>query len=134
MSVPRLPKVAAMKKEHWLLIVAAGGGALIYVLISARIGQEGGVGFRCIFFGRDAGGLSARRSAGPLEPKRSWRWGAAPMAGQFFAMLLMVGWGNLLPLGIIVFGVLAIPPMMVARLGAYLRSRLVREEGEPPNI
>ena len=69
---------------------------------------------------------------GYLEPKRTWRWGLAPLAGQFFAMLLMVGPGSLLPLGIIVFGVLAIPPMIVARLGAYLRSRLVLDERKPP--
>lgn len=46
------------------------------------------------------------------------------MAGQFLAMLLMVGRGKLLPLGIIVFGVLAIPPMIVARLAAHVQSRL----------
>ena len=50
--------------------------------------------------------------------------GAAPLAGQFLMMLLMVGPGNLLPLGIIVFGVLAIPPILVARLSAYLRNRV----------
>ena len=37
-------------------------------------------------------------------------------------MLLMVGPGNLLPLGFIVFGVLAIPPILLARLGAYLET------------
>ena len=48
-------------------------------------------------------------------------------------MLLMVGPGNLLPLGIIVFGVLAIPPMIVARLGAYLGSRFGRDERSKPS-
>ncbi len=43
-------------------------------------------------------------------------------------MLLMVGPGNLLPLGIIVFGVLAMPPMTIARLGAYLRGRLAHDD------
>ena len=97
-----------------------------------RIGKERGVGFEFVFFRRNAGGLSARRRAGFLEPKRTWRWGLAPLAGQFFAMLLMVGPGNLLPLGVIVFGVLAIPPMIVARLAAYVQSRLARDEPSKP--
>jgi len=46
-------------------------------------------------------------------------------------MLLMVGPGNLLPLGIIVFGVLAIRPMPIARLGAYLGGRLAHDEPKP---
>ena len=65
---------------------------------------------------------------GFLEPKRTWRWGAAPLAGQFLAMLLMVGSGNLLPLVIIVFGVLAIPPILLARMGAYLRNRVAHSK------
>lgn len=38
----------------------------------------------------------------------------------------MVGPGNLLPLGVIVFGVLSIPPILAARFGAYLANRTAR--------
>ena len=126
MSVTRSFKVPDMKKEHWLLIVAAAGGALIWVLISNASGKKEAWDSELYFsVGMPAVCLLAAL-LGFLEPKQTWRWGAAPMAGQFLAMLLMVGVGNLLPLGLIVFAVLAIPPMLVARLGAYLRSRLAR--------
>lgn len=115
-----------MKREHWLLLAAAAGGALIWVLISTASGKREAWDSDLYFsVGMPAVSLLAAL-LGFLEPKQTWRWGAAPLAGQFLAMLLMVGPGNLLPLGIIVFGVLAIPPIIVARLGAYLRSRVAR--------
>jgi peptidoglycan/LPS O-acetylase OafA/YrhL len=124
MSVTRSLKVPLMKKEHWLLIAAAAGGALIWILISTASGKKEAWDSDLYFsIGIPAVCLLAAL-LGFLEPKRTWRWGAAPLAGQFLAMLLMVGPGNLLPLGIIVFAVLAIPPILVARLGAYLRNRV----------
>jgi peptidoglycan/LPS O-acetylase OafA/YrhL len=113
-----------MKKEHWLLIGAAAGGALIWVLIATASGKKEAWDSELYFsVGMPAVCLLAAL-LGFLEPKQTWRWGAAPLAGQFLAMLLMVGPGNLLPLGIIVFGVLAIPPILVARFAAYLRNRV----------
>jgi len=122
-----------MKKEHWLLIAAAGVGALIWVLISIASGKREAWDSDLYFsVGMPAVCLLAG-SLGFFEPRRTWRWGLAPLAGQFFAMLLMVGPGNLLPLGIIVFGVLAIPPMIVARLAAYVQSRLARDRQSKPS-
>lgn len=121
-----------MKREHWLLVAAAGAGALIWVLISTASGKREAWDSSLYFsVGMPAVCLLAG-ALGFLEPKRTWRWGLAPLAGQFFAMLLMVGPGNLLPLGVIVFGVLAIPPMIVARLAAYVQSRLARDEPSKP--
>jgi hypothetical protein len=62
-----------------------------------------------------------------FNPKRSWRWAIAPLVGQFVWMLLSEGPGNLLPLGVIVFGVLAVPPIITARIGAYLSTRWIRK-------
>ena len=87
------------------------------------------MGFGVVFFDRHAGCLSACCAAGFLRAEANLALGAAPLAGQFLAMLLMVGPGNLLPLGLIVFGVLAIPPILLARLGAYLRNRVAH--GKP---
>jgi hypothetical protein len=67
---------------------------------------------------------------GFFEPSRPWRWGAAPLAGQFFWMLVTQGPGNLLPLGVIVFGVLAIPSILTASLGAFLGKKLSRPAPE----
>ena len=60
---------------------------------------------------------------GFIEPSRPWRWGVAPLIGQFFWMLFTQGPGNLLPLGVVVFGVLSVPSIVTARIGAFLGSK-----------
>ena len=60
---------------------------------------------------------------GAAEPRRAWRWGVAPLVGQFATMLVTQGVGNLLPLGVIVFAVLSVPSVVTARFGAYIRKR-----------
>ena len=48
------------------------------------------------------------------------------MVGQFVWMLLSLGPGNLLPLGVIVFGVLSIPPIIAARVGAFIARKAAK--------
>jgi hypothetical protein len=50
------------------------------------------------------------------------------MVGQFVWMLLSQGPGNLLPLGVIVFAVLSVPPIITARIGAFIATRTGRNE------
>lgn len=57
---------------------------------------------------------------GFLEPRKSWRWGALPICGQFFWLLITQGPGNLLPLGMIAFSILSIPSIISARIGAFV--------------
>ena len=57
---------------------------------------------------------------GYIEPQRSWRWGIFPFVGQFVWMIATAGIGNLMPLGIILAGVLAIPGIITAKAGAVL--------------
>jgi hypothetical protein len=59
-----------------------------------------------------------------LEPVQSWRWGVIPFAGQFIAMLMSEGVGNLLPLGIIAFAIFSLPAIVAARIGAFLSYRM----------
>jgi hypothetical protein len=44
--------------------------------------------------------------------------GGAPLIGQLFWMLLTQGPGNLLPFGVIVFGILSLPSIVTAQIGA----------------
>ena len=112
-----------MKREHWLLIIAFVGGAAIWIGISAATGRreawDSGIYFS---LGMPLACLLAF-VLGIVEPARSWRWGVAPFAGQFLAMLLTQGVGNLLPLGVLVFAVLAIPAVIAARVGAAVARR-----------
>src|SRR5262245_54261929 len=61
---------------------------------------------------------------GYLEPARPWRWALALMLVQPVVMILTThGSFGLLPLGLILFGALALPPALSARVGAGLRRR-----------
>lgn len=110
--------------ESRALWTALAGGALIWVgigLISGRaeawdsplywqVGYPlslllaGWLGYRC--------------------PLRTWRWGLAVLLVQPVVMVLTSGSGfGLLPLGLILFAVLALPAVVVARLGGSVSRR-----------
>jgi len=115
-----------MKKDYWLYGVAVVVGAAVWVVVSTISHRREawdsewywlvGVPVVCV--------LSA--VLGFVEPDRPWRWGVAPLVGQFFWMLVTQGPGNLLPLGVIVFGVLAIPSIITAWLGALVGKKVAR--------
>lgn len=60
---------------------------------------------------------------GALAPQRAWRWGGWLMGGQAAALLMSAGPGSLLPLGLALFALLALPCMAASLLGAWLRRR-----------
>lgn len=60
---------------------------------------------------------------GYVAPIRPWRWALALMLAQAVALAASASSFGLLPLGMILFGVLAIPPAIVASIGAALSSR-----------
>lgn len=61
--------------------------------------------------------------AGYRAKTRAWRWPLALILGQFATLLLLEGFGNLLPLGIIAFVILGVPMMAGASIGAWLGRR-----------
>ena len=61
---------------------------------------------------------------GCIEPHRSWRWGLLPFAGQFLWMIVSSGVGTLMPLGAIAMGVLALPGVLLAIVGAALARKM----------
>jgi hypothetical protein len=61
---------------------------------------------------------------GYWAPERPWRWGLAVMLVQAVVMVATSGSDfSLLPLGMILFGVLALPAIGLAKLAAMLRRR-----------
>jgi hypothetical protein len=118
-----------MKKDSWFYVIAALSGILVWVLVSSISGRreawdsaayfQVGIPVLCL--------VSA--VMGYLAPDRSWRWGAIPLGAQIAWMLVTQGPGNLLPLGLIVGGVLAVPPILAARLGAFIHHRTARQAG-----
>jgi hypothetical protein len=68
--------------------------------------------------------LAACGLLGYSFPDRPWRWALALFLAQCLAMGIRNGEiGNLFPLGLIVFGVLALPGIAVAKLGARMKGR-----------
>jgi len=54
-------------------------------------------------------------------PEKPWRWGYAIMFGQAGMMLLFSSGFGLLPLGLILFGLLALPAAIFAQIIARIR-------------
>ena len=64
-----------------------------------------------------AGGL------GYWVPIKPWRWGLAVMLSQAVALAFVSSSFSMLPLGLILFAVLALPPIGLAKLAAKFRLR-----------
>ena len=59
---------------------------------------------------------------GWIGPERIWRWPLAMMATQALVMLLFSGSGfSLLPLGLILFAIVALPGILTAWIGRCMR-------------
>lgn len=116
-----------MKRDTWLYVTAVTGGALVWALMSASSHKREAwdsdlyftVGLPAVCL------LSA--VLGYLQPDKPWRWGAAPLAGQGSWLLITQGPGNLLPLGIVLFGILALPSIFTAKLGARMAKKRAPE-------
>ena len=66
---------------------------------------------------------AAAAYAGYRAKTRPWRWPLTLIAAQAAVALVLSGFGNLLPLGLIVLAVLALPMMIAAAAGAWLGRR-----------
>lgn len=116
-----------MKKESWFYLVAVASGISVWIVVSALSGRKEAWDSSAYFsFGLPVVCAVAMALAF-FAPRRSWRWGVVPVAAQFFWMLMTQGPGNLLPLGIVVFGVLSLPSIIAARIGAFFGNKRATE-------
>jgi hypothetical protein len=111
-----------MKKDYWLYGVAVVTGILVWVLVSTISGRREAWDSQWYFLVGIPVICLVSAALGYVEASRSWRWGISPLIGQFFWMLLTQGPGSLLPLGLVVFGVLSVPSIITARVGAVFGS------------
>ena len=118
-----------MKRDFWFYVIAAMSGILVWVAVASVSGRREAWDSSAYFqFGIPALCLVSL-IMGYLSPDRAWRWGAVPLAAQLAWMLVTQGAGNLLPLGLIVGGILAVPSILTARFGAFFRRRTARPDG-----
>ena len=116
------------KKDTWFYVISVLSGVLVWIVVSAVSGKKEawdsswyGAGYAFI--------CAVSITLGYLKPVQTWRWGVLPFMGQFVWMLISQEVGNLLPLGIIVFGVMSLPAAIAAKMGAYF-SKMRAESGE----
>lgn len=67
--------------------------------------------------------LALSAALGYWIPRKPWRWPLAVMFSQAVVLVLLAASFGLLPLGLILFGILALPGIVLARLAARLRLR-----------
>lgn len=112
-----------MKGEYWFTCVAFGLGVLVWILVSTFSNQkEAWDSGLYLSLGIPTLCLSAALM-GYYEPKGAWRWGTFPLLGQAIWMFATQGFGNLWPLGLAAFALLAIPSLATSRIGAAIRRR-----------
>lgn len=112
-----------MKKEYWLYGLALVTGILVWVAVSNATGRREAWDSQWYFLVSIPVVCVVSAVLGFVEPRRAWRWGVVPLVGQFSWMLFTQGPGNLLPLGVVMFGVLSVPSIITARIGAFLGSK-----------
>jgi hypothetical protein len=112
-----------MKKEYWLYGLALVTGILVWAAVSNATGRREAWDSQWYFLVSIPVVCIVSAVLGFVEPRRAWRWGVVPLVGQFSWMLFTQGPGNLLPRGVVMFGVLSVPSIITARIGAFLGSK-----------
>ena len=112
-----------MKKDVWLYVAAFVVGVIVWITVSNATGKREAWDSDAYFSLGMPAVCAASFVLGMIQPLRPWRWGVTPLIGQFLTMLVTQGVGNLLPLGIIVFGALSLPSILTARAGAFVRGK-----------
>jgi hypothetical protein len=116
-----------MKRDSWFYLIGATSGILVWIVVSSLSGRREAWDSSAYFqFGIPALCLVSL-VMGYLSPDRAWRWGAIPLGAQTAWMFATQGFGNLWPLGLIVSGIFAVPPILAARLGAFIHRRTPRQ-------
>lgn len=110
-----------MNRQLWLYAAAVGSGVGVWVLVCVVSGEREAWDSPWYMFVGMPVVCAVAAGLGYLEPARPWRWGLLPMMGQAVWMFATQGFGNLWPLGVGFFLLLAVPPIAIAYLGTWFR-------------
>ena len=117
---------------HHLYYIGAAGGALLWLCTMAVSGRSEAWDSPLYMSITYPLCIALAAFLGYVEPQRPWRWALAVMLVQPVVMALTSGSSfGLLPLGLIVFGVLAIPPILAALTAAWFRRRMDARRADP---
>jgi len=107
--------------------VAAGIGGVVLWLGASALGHHREA-WDSSFYWTVAypAGIVVAGVVGGFATARPWRWGLTMMLAQAITLAVTSMSFGLLPLGLILFAILAVPPMLGALIGAALGARLRR--------
>jgi hypothetical protein len=111
----------ASDKHAWA--IAISGGAVLWLAATVFGGR--GEAWDSPLYWTVAYPFSLALSAGLgyAFPRRPWRWPLAVMFSQAVVLAALAASFGLLPLGLILFGILALPGVALAQFAARLRLR-----------
>jgi hypothetical protein len=104
-------------------LLATISGAILWLVTSAVSGRREAWDSSLYWTVAYPAGVAMAGTIGYLAPDRPWRWALALMLVQAVVLAISASSFGLLPLGLIMFGVLALPPIGAAKLGARFRHR-----------
>ena len=110
--------------DRWGWALSFALGAVLWTVIAMAAGQREPWDTGLYWSAGYPLGLLFAGAMGALLPHRTWRWALALTFAQLPVMLLRGSGLGLLPLGVVLTGLLAVPPMLAAKIGAWLRSWL----------
>jgi len=102
-------------------IVAAISGVVLWLATNAISGRREAWDSSLYWTLAYPLGVAVAGTLGYLSPERPWRWGLTLMLVQALTLAAATSSFGLLPLGLIMFGILAVPPIGVASLAARIR-------------
>ena len=105
---------------------AIGGGALLWLAAMAASGRREAWDSGLYWVGAYPLSVLLAAWLGYEFPRKAWRWGLAIMLAQAVTLAVTALDFSMLPLGVIVFSILALPLVGAAMLGARWSGR--REE------
>lgn len=100
-----------------------GGGAILWLVTSAISGRMEAWDASLYWTAAYPLSIGLAGCLGYWAPEKPWRWGLAVMLAQAVALAMAGSDFSLLPLGLILFSVLALPAIGLAHFTAKIRLR-----------
>lgn len=111
------------RQSLYLYILSMIFGAIIWIGISYLVGKIEAWDSRYYFLYGLPSMMLMTGVLGYIETIRPWRWGISIVASQALILGLKNPTANLLPLGLVVFGVISVPCIATAYLGSFVKKK-----------